>query len=404
MEKRVTGIYFAVLLTGILYAIFAAFSFRDHIDTRMGEEEVVVWNDRMEMLQENGVYYYRCILPSENMSEKVIVYNTVHMCLKVFIDGDKVYELKRESGGTIKTTGFYWNIISLTDEDAGKEIVFQVTPVYSDSKPGGDFYYGTYREIEHKILAERIFRLVLAGIIAGTGIVILLYGFFVVKKGQDAETIMQFAIFATMLGIWSIGETQLVDWIFPGSVIIVSLSHLMLMTMPIPFMLFLRRMYHSEESKLWSFCCYVNCAVIAVRVILQVVGLYDLRETLLLTHICLLLFVIVIVVMTIREITGNELTRQVKINSVCVIVVLASTILELVIYRVGNVSTPLGSIGFLCYIAVMGIINVRRARRLMEQAKESELYRKLALTDELTGLSNRTAFKEDLEKRMAFPI
>jgi len=121
---------------------------------------------------------------------------------------------------------------------------------------------------------------------------------------------------------------------------------------------------------------------------------------LLLTHICLLLFAVVIVIMTICEVMTNEFTRQVKVNSVCVLVILASTILELAIYRIGNRSVPFGSMGFLFYIAVMGMENVRRHRRLMEQARESALYRKLAFTDELTGLSNRTAFKEDLEKRM----
>lgn len=336
----------------------------------------------------------------ENMSEKVIVYNTVHMYLEVFVDGNRIYELKAEKNSAVKTTGFCWNTIFLTEDDAGKEIIFRVTPVYSDSTPKGSFFYGTYREIEHKILAERILRLILAGTIALAGIAMLFYALFVVKKGQDVETIMQFAIFAMMLGIWSVSETQVLDWIFPCSMLIVFISHLMLMVMPIPFMLFLRHMYHNGESKLWSLCCYINCVVVAVRVILQIMGMYDLRETLLLTHICLLLFVAVIVIMTVREIMTNELTRQVKVNSICVMVILVSTILELAIYRFSHKSTPLGSMGFLFYITVMGIENVRRHRKLIEQARESALYRKLAFTDELTGLSNRTAFKEDLEKRM----
>lgn len=400
MDKHVTGIYFAVLIVGILYAVYAAFSFHNDINTRTEDHEVAIWDDQMDMTQEGDVYYYRRVLPGEDTDEKVIVYNTVHMYLEVFIDGDKVYELKAEEGRAVRTTGFYWNTISLTEADAGKEIVFQVTPVYHDSKPKGNFFYGTYHEIEHKILAERIFRFVVAVIIALAGFVMLFYGFFVVKKGHDAEMIMQFAIFATMLGIWSISETQILDWIFPGSMLIVFVSHLMLMTMPIPFILFLRHMYHNGESKIWDICCYINCVVIAVRVILQIAGLYDLRETLLMTHIYLLLFVAVIVVMTIREVVGNEFTAQVKINSICVMVILVSTVLELAIYRFSNKSTPLGSIGFLVYIIVMGIVNVRRSRKLMEQARESALYRKLAFTDELTGLSNRTAFKEDLEKRM----
>ena len=230
--------------------------------------------------------------------------------------------------------------------------------------------------------------------------ILLFYGVFVVKKGQDAETIVQFAIFAVLLGIWSIVETQVPDWFFPSSMVIVFVSHLTLMTMLIPFMLFLRNMYHNRESRLWGVCCYINCAVITVRVLLQITGMYDLRETLWLTHICLLLFVTVIVIMTVREIALYGFAGRVRINSICVMVILLSTVLELAIYRLGNKSTPLGSIGFLFYITVMGIVNVRRTREMMEQARESELYRKLAYTDELTGLSNRTAFREDLEKRM----
>lgn len=400
MEKRVTGIYLAVLLIGIICAVFAEFSFRGSMEIGTGDKEVAVWDDSMEASREGNVYSYRRILPAEDTGERVIVYNTVHMYLEVFIDGVMVYELKTGEGSTVKTTGFCWNTISLSEEDAGKEIVFRVTPVYSDSKPGGSFYYGTYRGIENKVLAGRIFRLLLTVAIALAGVVLLLYGTFVVKKGQDAETFIQLAIFAMLLGSWSIVETQIPDWFFPCSMVIVFVSHLALMTMLIPFMLFLRNMYHDRENRLWGICCYINCAVIAVRVILQITGMYDLRETLLLTHICLLLFVVVIVVMTIREIAAHGFAGRVRINSVCVMVILISTVLELAIYRFGNMSTPLGSMAFLFYITVMGIVNVRRTRELMEQARESALYRKLAYTDELTRLPNRTAFREDLEKRM----
>lgn len=400
MEKRVTGIYSTVLLIGVLYAVFAVFSFHSRIDTRAGDRMVAIWDGRMEMTQEGDMYCYRITLPEENMNEKAIVYNTVHMCLEAFIGGNKVYELKPEKDGAVKTTGFCWNTIFLTQDDAGKEAEFRVTPVYSDSKPKGSFYYGTYREIEHKIFTERILQLILAGIIALAGVAMLIYALFVVKKGQDVETIMQFSLFAVMLGVWSITETQILDWIYPCSMLIVFLSHLMLMIMPVPFILFLRHMYHNGENKLWDICCYINCAVIAVRVILQVMGRYDFRETLLLTHICLLLFVAVIVIMTVHEVRMNELTRQVKVNSICVMVILISTLLELAIYRFSHRSTPLGSMGFLFYITVMGIENVRGHRKIIEQARENALYRKLAFTDELTGLSNRTAFKEDLEKRM----
>ncbi len=400
MEKRIKGIYFTLLLIGIISAIYASSSFHVIMDDRTEDKGVLVWDEHMEKLQEEGIYYYKGILPAENTNNKLIVYRTIHMYLEVFIDGNKVYELKTEEGNPVKTTGFCWNIISLTEDDAGREIIFKVTPAYSESKPQDTFFYGTYSEIMHKVLSERILRLVIAIIITLSGIVMLLYGLFVVKKGPEAETIMQFAIFATMLGIWCIGETQILDWIFPCNMLLVFIPHLMLMTMPLPFVLFLRCMYHNRESRLWSICCYTNCVIIAVRVILQITGMYDLRETLLLTHIYLVLLAIVVMVITGREIAVYKFVGQVKINSICVFVILISTVLELAIYRLGNISTPLGSIGFLFYIIVMGIVNVRISRKLMEQARESALYRKLAYTDELTGLLNRAAFKEEMEKRL----
>lgn len=400
MKKRVTEIYFAVLIIGMIYAVSTAFSFRNETVTGIENTGVVLWDNQMEKTQDGDTYYYSRILPSENMDKKVIVYNTAHMYLEVFIDGNLVYSLKGGKDRSVKTTGFYWNIIYLTEEDAGKEIVFEVTPAYRDSKPTGTFFFGTYQEIEHRILTDHLAELTLSGLIALAGIVMLLYGLFVVKKGQDAEIIMQFAIFATMLGIWTVGETQILDWIFPGSIVLVFLSHLMLMSMSIPFVLFLRNMYHNAENKLWSLCCYINCAVIIVRTALQIMGMYDLRETLFLTHIYLLLFVAVIVAMTIHEIVTNKLTVQIKVNILGVMIILVSTLLELALYLFSNKNTPFGSAGFLIYIALMGIVNVRRSRRLMQQARESELYRKLAFTDELTGLSNRMALKEDLKKRI----
>ena len=400
MDKRISRIYFTVLLIGVLYAIFVSFSYQSNIFTWTGDNEVVIWDEEMKMVKKDSAYQYTMTLPQEDIDDKVIVYNTVHMYLEVQIDGRTGYELTPCEDSAIKTTGFCWNVVSLTANDAGKEIVFRVIPAYRDSRPIESFLYGTYQDIEYRIIMEQGFRLVLAALIALAGIVMLFYGVFVVGKGEVAETIIQFAVFATMLGVWSVIETQVLDLFFPCNMVIVFLSHLMLMIMPLPFVMYVRQMYRNGKNKLWSICCYINCAVIIMRLFLQITGLFDLRETLFLTHICLLMFVVVIVAMSIHEIAVNRFIRQNKLNIICVLVLLASTVLELGIYRFSNKSTPLGSLGFLIYIVVMGIENVSKSRKMMEQARESEIYLKLAFTDELTGLYNRTAFEEDLGGRV----
>lgn len=401
MERRVTKIYIAVLVVGLLFGFMVEVSFSNRLqDSRTARSSVAVWEQEMTLTRDGGASVFGRILPMENLNKKVIIYNTAHMYLEVLIDGAKVYELRGKPGGLVKTTGYCWNVITLRAEDAGKEISFRVTPVYSGMEPQTVFYYGSYRKIVQKILTEQIFRLTLTINIALVGLAMLLYGIFVVRSGPESEAVLHFATFAVMLGIWATIETQIPDWLLPASLLVVFTSHLVLMTMPIPFLLFLRHMYHDEKNRLWSVCCYLDCAVVIVRLALQMTGLYDLRETLALTHLYLLFFVGVLVYMTVREVRENRWVGLVRVNSVCVSIVLASTLVEMALFRYGNKSTPLGSAGFMLYIIVMGIVNVRRSRALMEQAQEAALYRKLALTDELTGLANRTAFKEDLEKRM----
>ncbi len=229
MDKRISRIYFTVLLIGVLYAIFVSFSYQSNIFTWTGDNEVVIWDEEMKMVKKDSAYQYTMTLPQEDIDDKVIVYNTVHMYLEVQIDGRTVYELKPCEDSAIKTTGFCWNVVSLTANDAGKEIVFRVIPAYRDSRPIESFLYGTYQDIEYRIIMEQGFRLVLAALIALAGIVMLFYGVFVVGKGEVAETIIQFAVFATMLGVWSVIETQVLDLFFPCNMVIVFLSHLMLM-------------------------------------------------------------------------------------------------------------------------------------------------------------------------------
>ncbi len=400
MDRRITRIYLAIAAMGILCTLFSALVFRTYIYDRGQDsgtgEKAVSWTDRMQEQTEDGVYRFSAILPEEGTDNTVIAYDTAHMLLEVTIGGKTVYTLTTEAGRWMKTPGYQWNFISLMPEDAGKEIVFLVRPAYKDTKPKGGFYYGTRSAVEHIIVKERLFKFFITCMILIVGVILLLYTVVIMEKGQEDAGLRNFTIFAIMLGIWMICESQLLELYISCGIAMVFLDHLMLMLMPLPFLLFLRNMYPNRENPLWAGCCYLNCAVVVIRVLLQMLGLYDLRETLWLTHAALCIFVVCVFALSVSEIVKKEMTRQLRLNICCVLVLVAAVFLELAQYRFYNRSTPIGSIGFLFYIVVMGISGVKKSRRIMEQAKESELYRKLAFVDELTGVYNRTAFKRDL--------
>lgn len=399
MEKTTTRIYITIFILTLISVSFALSFLRADVYNRTEIQVAQLWNDKMQQFKDGDSFVYKMILPMDDIDNKVIGYDSAHMQIEVTIDNNPVYTLSAKGGYLSKTPGYYWNFISFTHDDEGKEIIFRVTPVYKDSKPKGNFYFGTQSSVEHLIVKEHLPRFIIAVAILLVGIILFFYVVFILKKVQQKEPLFHFTLFAVMLGIWYMSETQLLEMFLPCHVGLLYIDHMMLMLMPIPFLLFLQQIYQSKNHLLWSFICYANCSVVILRILLQLFDFADLRETLWLTHVMIGLSIAVVVFFSIYEVAKYKLTGQVKLNISCVLIILVTVVLELLEYRVNNKSTPYGSLGFLFYIIVMAIESVRNSRKVIEQAKESELYRKLAFTDELTKLYNRTAFNKDINER-----
>ncbi len=399
MEKRTTRIYITIFILTLISISFALSFLNADVYNRTEIQVAELWNNKMEQFREGDSFIYKTVLPIDDINNKVIGYDSAHMQIEVTIDKNPVYSLSAMGSYLLKTPGYYWNFISFTQADEGKEIVFRVTPVYKDSKPKGNFYFGTRSSVEHLIVKEHLPRFIIAVAILLIGIILIFYVVFILKKVQQKEPLFHFTLFAIMLGIWYISETQLLEMFLPCNVGLLYIDHMMLMIMPIPFLLFLQQIYQSKNHRLWSFICYANCIIVGLRILLQLFDAADLRETLWLTHVMIGVSIAVVVFFSIYEIVKYKLTGQIKLNISCVLIILVTIVLELLEYRINNKSTPYGSLGFLFYIVVMAIESVRNSRKVIEQAKESELYRKLAFTDELTKLYNRTAFNKDMNER-----
>ncbi len=398
MDKKMTRAYVIYIIIGILYVIYAGVLFYAHTENRTPAQAAQIWDDKMKKTEQNGSVYYSTLLPTEDISGKVIGYNTNHMILEVYIADEIVYSVKSNQKWT-KTTGYRWNLVALSKYDAGKRIVFKVTPVYAKSVPTDSFYYGTGIAVEHLIIKERLLQFLVTSTILIIGFVLFIYVILIEKNMNIDNSLFNFTVFAILLGVWLLCETQILELFLPCQVALVFLDHIALMIMPVPFLLFLRNMYKSRDNIIWSIYCYFNCVVAGIRTLLQLFGICDLRETLFLTHISIGIFVIIVFGFSIYEILVNKIDKQAKLNIFCVIVIMISTVLEIIHYRMTGKSAHYGSIGFLFYIMVMGIFILRSSRKMFLQAKESEIYRRLAYTDGLTGMYNRTAFIRDTDNR-----
>jgi diguanylate cyclase (GGDEF)-like protein len=398
MNKYTVRAYVGVFVVALALAIVMGTVFGNSYTNDRESWTVEKWELTPE--QKDGDYYFTFSLPEKNVAGEYVAFQTAHFEVEVTIDGETVMSLKAGNSKFNKSTGYRWNLIRLSGEDAGKEMCIRMIPTYKGLTPRHVFYYGDEVNIDKEIIAANGPRFLLANVILLIGVILLIYAFFIVDRKKADPSLVHFSIFCILLAIWSIMESPVTSilgfWPVGGMVI----DHYALMVMPMAFSMYIRRIFSDKDNVVWKVYTCINGIIITLRTLLQVTTLLDLKQTLWMTQLALVLFIIFGVVMGIRELRISKPTRELKINLVCVAFMFAATILELVLFQLYNKSSIWGMLGFVVYVVVMATEMVRKSRKMLERAQEAELYRKLAYTDELTGVYNRTAFRHDMDAQI----
>lgn len=398
MNKYSIRIYGFVFIIAMVLAVVLGTVFNNtYLNTRDGRQ-VEKWNLTPEE-REDGVYF-TITLPKEDAAGKSIAFHTGHVAAEVTIDGEMVYSLYAGNPKLNKSTGYRWNFITLTAEDAGKEMSVRMIPAYEGVVVKNEFYYGEEFDIDKTIFAANAPRFLFALLILIIGVILLAYSCFIEKQNREDEALVHFAIFSVLLAVWSIMESPISDLfgIWPvGNMVI---DHYALMVMPMSFVLFIRTVFSDDNSPIWKVYINFNMTIIVLRTILQATSFCDLKQTLWMSQFSILIFVLIGFIMGIKEIRAGKLTRRMKLNLACFFLIFATTLVELVSFQVFHMKVISGMLGFLIYIAVMSVEMIKQSRKIVERAREAEIYRKMAYTDELTGAYNRTAFQNDMERQV----
>lgn len=395
MGKRITIIYCTILFLSVFSSIIILCTVHNTPYSKYTDNTVLCWNDIVDKEDNSDKIVYTTILP-DDISDKIIAFNSLHSSVNVFIDGNLIYTLKPLKNSFIKTTGTTWNYVLLHDDYRGKPLKIEISSVYGTKLNDSNIYFGQQTAITRYIIESNIVVLAVASIIYITGIIMFVYSIITHNFKQNEHSIVHFSVFAITLGSWLLTNCNAVGLIPSLSIANVFIEHLNLMIMPVPFILFFKDLYNIFETKLIYIYCYFNCFVILFRIIMQILGLYDFKETLWITHISIILFISVTLFVVIHQKVLKRITRNMRINIIAIVIILFSTLVDLYTYITTGTSSTYGAFGFFIYTIFTGVNLVKQTNRMIENAKEAELYQKLAFTDELTGLYNRNAFNEDL--------
>jgi diguanylate cyclase (GGDEF)-like protein len=325
----------------------------------------------------------------EGESTPHLMFYARHQYVRVWIGGELAYSLMPCNKNLIgKTVGLNWVKVHLNNLDIGKEIVVEVTPVYSshaDRVP--EFLIGSELGVYEYQLKRDLPQIVLSmtAILAGFAWAVL--GFVRVLQKKRGKNAICLGFFAILIGVWRFSDLRFVAFIIPDRPVFlayISIATLMLCIVPVC-------VYVGESHKNPVFSqiyCVVAPIVCFVQIVLQLFDIKDFRETLILSHIMIVLGVVCVVAETAMNIkdTSSESVQKKMLPLIFVVGIVIDFIIYFAVDSSSDLLFTLASVTI--FTMVSGIMSVRE--RTTENAKLTQS----SFTDFLTGLYNRNKFIE----------
>ena len=393
-RKIILQICVLILVLGFSYIFWGIIGGTSYIQSRSeNTEKIQIVPDQEEQIDEDTIAYDFLLEEQETIHPCLEVF-TSHQYVKAYADGQLVYTLQAEKSIFGRTAGAAYNLIEVPV--GTKNVHVEMTAVYPQVRGKEyEFYLGDGISMYLEYIQNSIPETAVSGLNTILGLVMIAYWFIFRKKSGQGPTMLFFGMFTIILGLWTLNETNLVTIMFTSRGVASAIGYVLLMMMAPPFVLFVKFFTETEERLvcsllcIWAFVNFVFCGI------LHITGIYEFKQTTLLTHILLVASLCYMAGCLILRIRKRGFDHLVKVNFIAALVLLISFCLDIVGYYQGAKRTDvIGRIGILIYIFLLGKESVSDFLRQIDAGRKAELYKELAITDVMTGLYNRSAFEE----------
>ena len=309
-----------------------------------------------------------------------VTFFLVHSNSWVYIDG-KLKSSVVASGKALigSTTGSYYSYIPLTRENAGSHIQVIVEPIYKNViKNEVEFSVDQSFSLISKHFRHEFWQVILSLVIIISGLVFFLTSAVNFKNSQN-EHIGYLSAFSMLIGVWKLMDVRMIPELIevdPKLTSYVSLTMLLLVVPP--FVFFTKKQLSTKFTKLMDYSFIYGCLTIALSIVLQIFGVLDYRETLVLTHISIILALLAVSVSVISEFLSRKNDMKFNIVVVGFLLFVSGAIADFIPFYLTGEPTdfPYTLFSFILFTFISGAV------ASWETNKE-------AVTDLNTGLYNR---------------
>jgi diguanylate cyclase (GGDEF)-like protein len=353
-------------------------------------EEFSVYHDISESIGEGKSLYFR---------SKNIFYS-------VYVDGVNVYDpYVPESIFYTDSFGTRWNCIPILQSYAGKQIEIRITRVYETSRASIDnIYLGDSGGMILHTISGRLSAFVTCILLLFVGIMLIIADIPINVQIQKNHELMYLGLFALTVSMWCFSETNLIQFYFYDSRAIQLLSCMSLMLIPIPAFLYSDAACGFKRKWVTPLLCLMSVINIVLCWTLHLLKIKDIHDTLIITHVMLGLSAFALFYSIIKEAIGKWRKKIMNgyriLETVGFCAICFATIIDIYRYYKGysDDSAMFVRIGLLLFVICYGCASLENTVNAVKKGAQTELVRQLAYHDGLTGIGNRTAFKEKLEE------
>ncbi len=338
-------------------------------------------------------------LPDVLAGKNALFFRASHKFVQVRINGEEVYQFgfnNRHLFG--KTPGCVWVVVPITDQQQGASLEIELMGAY-DRNAGSvnEVYIGTKSSVLAFLLKDRIMSFIACIVILTIGVSMLLISI-ILKNGELTNALFRLGMLTIITAVWSLCILNLLQ-LYIGDVFFLLNLEFLTFTLLLPFFIFfLQAFSFYKNQKVVKILFWMSILNFVVVEFLQLFGVADYLESIVLTHGMIGITVFYLFVNGIREMFRKEAPKEVKVFILTLIILLLFTVIDL--YRfyflLGIDEGFFTRVGLLVFILLWAVDIIKNISKVIAENAKAKLFEKMAYQDQMTGLQNRSAFEEKL--------
>ena len=343
---------------------------------------------------ENGTITYEFSFDFSGDSGRCLHFVSDRQSVKVYQNGALIHSLDDGTTAVGRVPGKFYHFVKLPQAESQVLVEIQYH-YYHDENIPPVFWLGDRQQM----FKERIIcALPAAAVYFLTfviGVMVLLFWGVVRGSLKNSREGFYFAALLIVVGLWFIRGSELVNLLASNHIALSYAGYLLLLQIPILFFCFSVYYWDMKIKPLWENLYFTLCVLnMAVSIGLHVSGIREFKETVFTAHILLLAAFGAMFAGMFLYFRKHGSDYKVKATFFPAVLMLISTVWDFGGFYHNTLDTyRVGGLASLLFVGCVSWSVIYDLSMQLKEGRENAIYKRLAVTDLLTGLYNRNAYE-----------